>query len=222
VDRDSVNYHFNKAVDYWQNIFSPAQKAGALLLALLILFGGYRSVNKTQKPYKPVLVKEQTRTGTKKAAESQKEIFVHIAGAVINPGVYRLKQGQRVIDAVKSAGGMQAGAFPDALNLAAKLKDGDKVYLPKKGEQPQGQTAESGNGQQTLLGGGAPIQEKIDLNAASAEQLDKLPGIGPTLAKRIIDYRSSHVAFKQISELRDVEGIGEKKFASLKDKVTIR
>jgi competence protein ComEA len=142
-------------------------------------------------------------------------LVVHVAGAVANPGVYHLQEDSRVIDAVGAAGGVLDTADENALNLAAKIFDGQKIYVPKKGEtisQPQA----SGTGD-TVLGDSV----KINLNTATLEQLDSLPGIGPVTAKKIIDYRDRHGPFRQIDELKQIDGMGSKKFDRIKDSLCV-
>ena len=134
-----------------------------------------------------------------------------VAGAVNRPGLYRLAAGSRVDDAIKLAGGATAEADLDALNLASKVKDGDKVLVPKRGAGAGG----SGSG-------GAPGQSStVNLNTATADQLDALPGIGPALAQRIVAYREQHGGFRTVDELQKVPGIGPAKFAQLKDLVGV-
>lgn len=156
--------------------------------------------------------KTSSRSRTKKDASFEKKLIVHVAGAVKRPNVYELSQGSRIIDAIKLAGGATEEADLDALNLAAKLTDGQKVYVSKKGEAPQGSLVASTDGS---------LQALISLNTATLEQLDTLPGIGPTIAQRILDWRTAHGSFSSVNQLQDVEGIGPKKFGNIKDKVTV-
>jgi competence protein ComEA len=160
----------------------------------------------TTKSEKPLLAKEKPKL--------KKTLIVHVCGAVKNPGVLELKEGDRVVDAINLSGGATDEANLDALNLAAKLTDGQKVYVPKKGEQVSGNLAgvSENNSNETPL---------VNINTASAEVLDSLPGIGEVLAQRIIEYRESKGNFSSIEQLRNVEGIGPKKFDHLKDKVTV-
>ena len=135
-------------------------------------------------------------------------LIVHVAGAVRRPGVYRLAAGSRVFDAVRRAGGARRRADLAALNLAAKLEDGRQVLVPLRGAAP---AAAGGTA-------AAPTEaQPLDLNTASAEQLDQLDGIGPTLAQRILEYRTAHGGFRSVGELREVEGIGEKRFETLSE-----
>ncbi|KXG74621.1 ComE operon protein 1 [Fervidicola ferrireducens] len=141
------------------------------------------------------------------------KIVIHIAGAVKNPGVYELEEGSRVIDAVKAAGGYIPEADIAGINLAKKLQDEDKIYIPQVGESPASGDA--------VNGGISPSDGKININSAGLDELDKLPGIGPALAQRIIDYRNQHGPFKSIEELKNVSGIGEKRFEEIKNLVKV-
>ncbi|MCG0276701.1 MAG: helix-hairpin-helix domain-containing protein [Thermosediminibacteraceae bacterium] len=141
------------------------------------------------------------------------KIVVHVAGAVKNPGVYELDEGSRVIDAVKAAGGYLPEADIASINLAKKLHDEDKLYIPRVGESPA--TGDAGSG------GGSSSDGRIDINSAGLEELDRLPGIGPALAQRIIDYRNQHGPFKSVEELKNVSGIGEKRFEEIKNLVKV-
>ncbi len=153
------------------------------------------------------------------------EAVVHVAGAVMNPGVYRLAAGSRVVDAVLAAGGLQADANSDAVNLAQVLRDGDRIYLPHAGEPvsiPYGVTvspggAGAGTGSATAGSATGPI----DLNRATAEQLDLLPGVGPSTAAAIISYRDQHGPFSTVDDLSNVRGIGPAKLDALRALVVV-
>ncbi len=139
-------------------------------------------------------------------------IVVDVVGAVHKPGVYDFAQGARVIDAVRAAGGFLPSAEPQAINLARPLVDGEQVVVPKKGETPPGAAA-GGSAQQP---GG-----KVNINSATASDFENLPGIGPVLAQKIVDYRDQHGPFRSIQDLMKVTGIGQKKFDSLSAYVTV-
>jgi competence protein ComEA len=139
------------------------------------------------------------------------QIFVHVAGWVRRPDVYRLHLGDRVIDAIERAGGARPGAALDALNLAALLVDGQQVYVPREGAT-SGPSSTSGT---------SAAGEKININLATAEELESLPGIGEVLAQRIIDYREEHGPFASVDDLVDVSGIGEATLEELRDLVTV-
>jgi competence protein ComEA len=144
-------------------------------------------------------------------------LVVDVAGEVRRPGVYRLPAGSRADAAVEQAGGVTHRGESAAVNLAMPLHDGQQIVVPRRGAP----TAAAGTG--TASGGGAvpgaaPAQP-ISLSAATADQLDTLDGIGPTLAARIVQYREAHGGFRSIDELRQVSGIGDKRFQALRKAV---
>lgn len=141
-----------------------------------------------------------------------KSLGVHVAGAVAAPGVYYLDEGRRVVDALQAAGGATSEADLAKVNLAALLSDGDFVYIPKTGEEGSppigaspGQNAASGESKGT----------KVNVNKAPVSELEKLPGIGPTLAQRIVEVRASQGPFRSLADLRRVPGIGDAKIAQM-------
>jgi competence protein ComEA len=136
------------------------------------------------------------------------EVVVDVAGRVRHPGIVRLPLGSRVDDAVRAAGGPLPGASYDGLNRARKLTDGEQVLVgvPTAAGQAAGAAGQDG---------------RVDLNLADATALDGLPGIGPVLAQKIVDWRTEHGRFASIDQLREVGGIGESKFAALKNKVRV-
>ena len=142
-------------------------------------------------------------------------VAVHLTGRVRHPGVIRLPRGSRVIDAIAAAGGATAGADLDTVNLARKLVDGEQIRVPASGERPAPQPGTAGPGP-AAAGPGAPV----DLNTATTEQLEALPGVGEVTAARIVAYRDAH-PFRSVEELRQVDGIGERRFAQLKHLVTV-
>jgi competence protein ComEA len=144
-------------------------------------------------------------------------MVVDVAGEVRRPGVYRIPSGARADAAVQLAGGVTAHAERAAVNLAMPLHDGQQVVVPRKGAAPAAQGAAPTGGSATLPGG--PPAQPISLSSATVEQLDTLDGIGPTLAARIVQYRDAHGGFKSVDELRQVSGIGDKRFAALRKAV---
>jgi competence protein ComEA len=134
-------------------------------------------------------------------------LLVHVSGQVAHPGLVSLPAGARVIDAVAAAGGPTGSADQGAVNLAARVTDGQQVVVPKRGAAPPGTTP--------TAGAAAPIS----LGSATAEQLETLPRIGPALAARIIAYRDAHSGFASVDDLGEVGGIGPKTLAGLKDLV---
>jgi competence protein ComEA len=143
------------------------------------------------------------------------EIVVDVSGKVRDPGIHSLPTGSRVADALRAAGGVRPGTNTDGLNRARFLVDGEQVVVG--GPAPvQGSGA---GGAATGGTAGAAPSAPVSLNTATVEQLDTLPGVGPVLAQHIIDYRTQHGGFRSVDELRDVNGIGERRFADLRNLV---
>jgi competence protein ComEA len=149
-----------------------------------------------------------------------KQVVIHVAGAVARPGVVELAVGARVIDAIEAAGGGLPEADLDRLNLAAKLADGQRVLVQRVGDPAPTDPAGTGASGSSATPG-APTGGLLNLNTATLDQLDTLPGIGPTLAAAILAERDQRGGFKSVNELRDVRGIGEKRFADLRDLVAV-
>lgn len=132
------------------------------------------------------------------------EIYVHVLGAVIAPGLYQLREGDRTVDAIAAAGGFAEGADQTQLNLARIIGDGEQLVVPLMGEQlPAGESS-----------------GKVNLNTANAAQLETLPRVGPALAQRILDWREANGRFRSIDDLLNVSGIGTKTFEGLRALVT--
>jgi len=152
------------------------------------------------------------------ATAEPESIEVHVAGAVASPGVVRLPAGSRLHEAIAAAGGPTVLGDPDRLNLAAVLKDGQKVLVPNRGEPGQADAPTDGSpapgsgtgGTGAVSGGG-----KVNLNTAGLEELGTLPRVGPVLAQRIVDWRQQHGRFKTVQELDAVDGIGPKLLEAL-------
>ena len=153
--------------------------------------------------------------GTASASPSPSVVvLVDVAGWVRHPGVYEFAEGSRIIDAIEAAGGARTGALLQALNLAAPLVDGTQVLVPREGDP--GAVAPSAGGSTAGATGGL-----INVNTASASELDVLPGIGEVLAQRIIDYRTEHGPFTSVDQLIDVSGIGDAVLGSIRELVTV-
>jgi competence protein ComEA len=144
-------------------------------------------------------------------------LVVDVAGKVRHPGVVSLPAGSRVIDAIKEAGGIRPGARTGSLNLARRVADGEQILVDVKATPAPAVPPTTASGPPGAPVPGAPI----DLNAATVTQLDQLPGVGPVLAQRIVDYRTQHGGFRSTDELRQVSGIGDAKFADLKNLVRV-
>ena len=160
--------------------------------------------------------------GTTPQAEApvkESEIVVYVAGAVNRPGVVQLAEGARAKDAVDACGGFLPTADTNGVNLAQKLKDGMQVTVPEK--SPQG-TAVQGAAGGAQAGAAKPLPDgMVNINTADEKELDKLPGIGPAMAKRIVEYRTENGAFQAPEEIKRVKGIGDAKYEKMKDKIAL-
>lgn len=134
------------------------------------------------------------------------DLVIYVTGAVSHPGVFKIKSGSRIIDAINQAGGLVPGADCSNLNLAQEVKDGMQIQVPANIGQQQEFSSKSEKG-------------KININTADKKELDQLPGVGPALAERIIEYRNTNGPFKDITELKKVSGIGDAKYRQIKDKI---
>lgn len=139
-------------------------------------------------------------------------LFVHVAGSVIKPGTVILPPGSRVEQAIQAAGGLSADAEANGLNLAARLSDGQKIYVPRMGEAATPEAAPADTSMPTT---------KLDINLASREQLEELPGIGPSKAEAIITYRQNHGRFVTIEDIQKVPGIGPAIFEQIRDSILV-
>ncbi len=159
--------------------------------------------------------------GSSKKSSSAAEVYVDVDGAVASPGVYRLKEGARVSQAIDVAGGLTAEADVTGLNRASKVADGQKIYVPKVGEQ-QAVTAGGGaDGGAVVTSGANDAAGLVNINTASVAELQTLSGIGPSMAQSIIDERTKNGPFASVDDLMRVSGIGEKKLAKIKDGICV-
>ena len=158
--------------------------------------------------------------GTAPVQEAQvKEIVVYVAGAVNRPGVVQLAEGARAKDAVDACGGFLPTADTNGVNLAQKLKDGMQVTVPER-MTAAAQDAAAADGAQTRTA--KPLPEgMVNINTADIKELDKLPGVGPATAKRIIEYRTENGDFQSPEEIKRVKGIGDAKYEKMKDKIVL-
>jgi competence protein ComEA len=176
--------------------------AGVVSVLLLVIVGKVLLRSPEATVPRPVRLAASTHT---QAAT----IYVDVVGAVRRPGLYRLKDGSRVADAVARAGGPTGKAQIELVNLAARISDGEQVVVPRRGA----------TGPIAAGGGGSSPAGPVHLNSATLEQLDALPGIGPVTAQKILDYRRDHGAFGSVGELDGVPGIGPGRLAQLREVV---
>jgi competence protein ComEA len=154
------------------------------------------------------------------AGASAEGALVHVAGAVRHPGVYRLPAGARVRDAVRRAGGASRSGDANAINLAAKVADGQQVLVPRRQSAPAAGAAATGTGASAPgTDPAAPPAAPISLSSATAEQLETLDGVGPATAQKILAWRTEHGGFRSIDDLGQVPGIGPKRLAALRPRL---
>ncbi|MCX6358897.1 MAG: helix-hairpin-helix domain-containing protein [Armatimonadetes bacterium] len=205
--------------------------AALLVMAAVAFFGRGRAVEDEITVSPPG--KAQAAVGDAGAAAPAGPIMVHVIGAVVKPGVVTLQPGARTQDAVVAAGGPAPEADLQAINLAERLDDGRQLVVPKKGDAaaPQarpvavaasrgrGSSGDRHEGPKKLRAAG---EGTVDINSASAEELQRLPGIGPSMAARIMEHRRQSGKFTAAEQLMDVSGIGEKTFAKMQPFIRVR
>lgn len=208
------------------------QKIGLILAALLIvilafiwIFSIYgndppkNEIKKSQESNNEV----EFKLGIKE--KENKTIMVDISGEIITPGVVKLPEGSRIIDAITAAGGKTEDADLSKVNLAYILDDGVQLYIPRYNEKLEKEIVQTEPGVGIIQEGintTSKKDSKVNINTANKEKLATLPGIGEGTAEKIIEYRSKTGKFKTIDEIKKIPGIGESKFKSLKDKITIK
>jgi len=175
------------------------------LFSLLVIAGGVIYLRRPTPL--PIEIEEPSPT----PLPSPIQVAVYVTGAVLNPGVYHLPEESRVEDALEAAGGPTADADLDRVNLAQRVRDEDQIHFPEVGEENLPPTSTGGSG-----------EGLIDINTASAEELEGLPNIGPTLAQSIIDHRTIHGPFAAIEEIMEVRGIGEGVFEEIRELIVVR
>ena len=221
----------NKIKSFLEKL-NTKQKIGLILAALLIvilafiwLFSIYgndppkNEIKKSQESNNEV----EFKLGIKE--KENKTIMVDISGEIITPGVVKLPEGSRIIDAITAAGGKTEDADLSKVNLAYILDDGVQLYIPRYNEKLEKEIVQTEPGVGIIQEGintTSKKDSKVNINTANKEKLATLPGIGEGTAEKIIEYRSKTGKFKTIDEIKKIPGIGESKFKSLKDKITIK
>lgn len=198
------------------------KKKWLILLTFILLIGlGFLFYpgEKKEELFQPVGASTPTPAGVKTAGNPQpaEKIIVDVKGAVKKPGIYTLSPSSRLYQAIEMAGGFSDQADQNLVNGAKLLQDGEAIYIPVKGEIPGTGVGITGSGG-TQTGG---EKGKVNINQANGEELQTLPGIGPSKADAIIKYRQENGVFKNIEEIKNVSGIGDKTFEKIKPQITV-
>ncbi|WP_229711376.1 helix-hairpin-helix domain-containing protein [Pectinatus frisingensis] len=156
----------------------------------------------------------ENMTVSPRTVENGNKLVVYVTGAVNSPGVIELPEGSRIVDAVNKCGGMNESADTENINLAQKITDAAQIKIPIRSENTN--TVSLSDGKSSSID-----NNRVNINTADESVLDTLPGIGPAMAKRIVEYRQNQGNFQSIDDLKKVRGIGEAKYIKLKDKITI-
>lgn len=192
-------------VDSLSNVSKPQLVVyAAAVLAVALIGARYLQSVSAEATSAAVTAGPSGVTGTSGSIQRSGALVVHVAGAVREPGVVRLRDGDRVGDAIDAAGGWSGGADRAGVNLAARVVDGQQVVVPRKVAGGSGASGSTG---------------PISLSSATVEQLDQLDGIGPGLAQKIVDFRTQNGGFSSVDQLGDVPGIGEKRLESLRSQL---
>lgn len=181
-----------------------------ILVIFMLMISGCTKEKAEVTELQKVEVKDKEESDS--ADQKEEELYVHVCGQVVNPGVYKLPDGSRIYEAIDAAGGTLDAAAAESLNLAEKLNDGQQIYIPSVDEA--GAVA-AGAGDMGSNDG------KVNLNTAAREELMTLSGIGEAKADSIIRYREEHGGFKSIEELKEVEGIKDGVFNKVKDQIKV-
>ncbi len=210
------------------------QKVIVLVIAIVVAIGMiYFIYNKNQitddvNLENDILVSENVAEEKSLNTTEENEVIIHITGSVKNPGIVRLKEGSRIEDAIEAAGGLTENADISKVNLAYVVDDGTKIKIPSSQEEDIGdeEIIDSGSGENIIIEKNTTSSNKssqtININKATETELQTLPGIGASLASRIIEYRSQIGKFGSIEEIKNVNGIGDSKFENIKDLISVK
>lgn len=213
------------------NYFTKKEQIVILIIVLIILISlGFKIFFKNNNSKEESLEslnsiedieKNQLLNNDKDIIDDEKnrnnDIMIHISGEIYNPGLIKLKLGDRIIDAVELAGGLKEEADLDRMNLAKKLVDEEKIYIPKIGEEDIPEFVDNSQGL-TNNNNNNNNNDKININNSTKEELMTLPGIGEVTANKILEYREEN-SFQNIEDIMNVSGIGDKKFQDIKDMI---
>lgn len=201
----------------------------AITLFVIIIAIFYYIYSQNQKEIFFEESKQENEVQEKTEETENKKIIVHVSGAVKNEGIVELEEGARVANAIEKVGGVRDDAYTKDINYALKLEDGMKIYVPTIEEAKQEKEEVNINSESSnyiISSNNTKTNEnsngqKVNINNADESELDELPGVGPSTAQKIIQYRKENGEFKSIDELKNVSGIGEAKFQKIKDLICV-
>lgn len=228
-----------KRIRHWVAFVGIRRLVASGLSIVIACLAGWLLMRPSDPPIESVLASASSASIVSQSSTSlSMNVTVHVMGAVKNPGVFELPSASRVVDAVRAAGGATGSADLERINLAQKIADTEQIFVPTRSQRrvritvaPQHRASTStvtpsvpGATPTTVaatMGSPGSVSTKVNLNTATAEQLDTLPGVGPSTAKAIISYRTKSGNFKKVTDLMNVPGIGQAKFDAVRDLVTV-
>ena len=209
-------------------------KIAAVVLTVIVALVFFVVKGEIQKKQEQLQLSEQIKSEQQGKNEYAKEfeekskdgkmgkggLVVDISGQVKKPGVYKMNSGDRINDLIEIAGGLTEDANVDNINRASKVEDGSKVYIPKNGEGSVAQSSSKGPSAGTGSSNSSS-DVKVNINTSDEDGLKQIPGVGPSMAKKIVDYRNSNGRFNSVEDLKNISGIGSKTFAKMQDYVVV-
>lgn len=189
----------------------------AIIIAIMLAVIGYYIINKTEKYDYSELEKTSNIEEQEEEKDEEEKIIIHITGEVEEGGVIELEKGARISDAIEEAGGITEEADLSNVNLAYSLSDGQKIKIPNINEENEETIIEEKAGEDIIMEGKKSEEEKININKATQTEIETLPGIGPSTALKIINYRNEHGKFEKIEDIKNVSGIGDSKYENIKE-----
>ena len=202
--------------------------AGVIVVGIFIYYMTTKANNSDYSAINEIAVsapqEEEHDKNEEKEEETPKEIIIHITGAVENEGIVRLKEGSRIIDAIEAAGGLTSEVNLKKVNLAYTVQDGQKIYIPKTSDIDAEIGIDAKTGEAVIVYNGTEegTTGKININTATLNELLSLSGVGESTAEKIIEYRKENGRFKTIEEIKNVSGIGNLKYESIKDYICVQ
>lgn len=205
-----------------KNIKQKLVLIAAILLIAVGIFYNFLKEDKEEISYENIIVQDvENVVSNEEIVEEKEYIKIHIAGQVKIPGIIELEYGARISDAIEKAGGLTEFASLKNVNLAYKLEDGQKLYIPSTEEDVESVLMENRENiiKESNVSGSS---KTININKANESELEEIPGVGPSMASKIVNYRKENGEFKNIEDLKNISGIGEKKFDAMREYISVK